>query len=285
MKKISLAYSPDTDDAFMVQAMRSGHVDLGAYEFSYTSADIQVLNEAACRGTYDVTAISIAAYPAIADDYLMMSVGASIGDNFGPAVIVKEDSLIASVQELAGKRVAIPGRNTSAYFAAVGLIGVYGDFEAVPLPFHEIGPAVDRGDVDAGILIHELQIDCERNGFRRIGDLGKLWYEQFQLPLPLGANAIRRALGDEAIVAITGIMRESIEVGLANRESTLKKALRQSKADLSQSLGDRYISMYVNDRSLRMEADVRSAVAKLFAIGAKHGLCQEIDGAAAISNA
>lgn len=282
---ISIAYSPDTDDAFMVQAMRSGHVDLRGLTFTYTSADIQVLNEAAFSGVYDVTAISVAAYPAIASDYLMMPVGASIGDNFGPALVVKADATITEVEHLVGKRIAVPGRQTSAFFAASGLIGPPGSFTAVPMPFFDIGPAVARGDVDAGILIHELQIDCERHGFRKLGDLGKLWYQRYALPLPLGANAIKRDLGTEAIATITAIMRESIEVGLANRDSTLREALALSGADLSHHLGDRYISMYVNDRSLRMEGDVRTAMAKLFAIGAAHGLCPTIDADTAICNA
>jgi 1,4-dihydroxy-6-naphthoate synthase len=271
---ISIAYSPDTDDAFMVHAMRQGRVDQRGYTFTYTAADIQVLNEAATRGVYDVTAISIAAYPSLADDYLLMPVGASIGDAFGPAIIVRADSPVRSVDDLAGKRIAVPGLQTSAFFAARGLIGA---FDAQPMTFTDIGPAVARGDVDAGILIHELQIDCERHGFRRLGDLGSLWAQRFSLPLPLGGNAIRRSLGERAIADVTQIMRESIEVGLATRDETLRSALAASKADLDLALGDRYIDMYVNDRSLRFEADVREAMTRLFAIGAEAGLCKPCD--------
>lgn len=284
-KKITIAYSPDTDDAFMVQAMRSGRVDLMDLEFEYTSADIQVLNEKAQQGFYDVTAISVAAYPSIADEYLMMPVGASVGDDFGPALIVRSDSPIKVLKDLLGKKIAIPGRQTSAFFAASGLIGEPGAFESIAMPFYDIGKAVTSGAVDAGILIHELQIDCERYGFRKVADLGHLWYERYSLPLPLGANAIRRSLGEGKIAKITAIMRKSIEIGLATRQRTLSEALALSGADLSQNLGDRYISMYVNDRSLRMETDVRKAMEQLFAIGAEHGLCQVIDAADAICNA
>ena len=274
MKTITLAYSPDTDDAFMVRAMQERRVDLRGYEFVYTSADIQELNEAASQQEYDVTAISVAAYPSLADDYLLMPVGASVGDDFGPAVIVRPDAPFQTVQELAGKRIAVPGLRTSAFFAARGLIG---PFTAVPLHFMKIGPAVASGEVDAGILIHELQIDCERHGFRKLGDLGKLWSRhQDGLPLPLGANAIRKALGAEAIRDINAIYRESIEVGLATREETLRSALRASKADLDLALGDRYISMYVNDRSLRFERDALEAAARLFRIGADAGLCPRV---------
>lgn len=273
-RPITLAYSPDTDDAFMVRAMQERRVDLRGYEFAYTSADIQELNDAAADERFDVTAISVAAYPSLADRYMLMPVGASVGDDFGPAVIVKGDSALHAVSELAGKRIAVPGLCTSAFFAARGLIGA---FTALPMHFMKIGPAVASGEVDAGILIHELQIDCERHGFKKLGDLGKLWSQAHDgLPLPLGANAVRRALGDGVIRDLNAIYRESIEVGLATRTETLKSALAASKADLDLALGDRYISMYVNDRSLRFERDALEAARRLFAIGADSGLCPRV---------
>lgn len=292
-KPITLAYSPDTDDAFMVHALREGLVDTLGYQFECTSADIQVLNEAAQRGVYDVSAISIASYPAIAGNYLLMPIGASIGDEFGPALVVRPDSQVKAPAELAGKRVAIPGRQTSAYFAARSLIG---PFIEVPLGFLEIGPAVLAGEVDAGILIHELQLAPEDAGLRKIGDLGKLWWERHQLPLPLGANAIRRSLGATAVREVTGILRASIEYGLKHRHETLTKALASSmafngdptarsavgKGFLDHAGGDRYISMYVNHRSLAMAADVRQAISQLFAGGAAAGLCPPVDLAGAL---
>jgi 1,4-dihydroxy-6-naphthoate synthase len=275
---ISIAYSPDTDDAFMVEAMRTGRVDTRGYQFSYRAADIQELNEAARQGVYDVTAISIAAYPALAGDYLLMPIGASIGDEFGPAIVVRPDSPLTAASELAGRRVAVPGLATSAFFAARGLIGA---FTPVPMHFMKIGPAVLSGDVDAGILIHELQLNCEERGLKKLADLGKLWSGRYALPLPLGANAIKRSLGPQAIEDITAIMRASIEVGLATRDETLSSALRHSGADLDHELGDRYISMYVNDRSLGFKSDVRRAVATLFSLGADAGLCPRCDTATA----
>jgi 1,4-dihydroxy-6-naphthoate synthase len=273
-REISIAYSPDTDDAFMVHALRSGKLPAPGYDFSFVSADIQELNEAATRGVYDVTAISIAAYPSISDAYYMMPIGASIGDEFGPALIVRKDSPIQSPADLKGKRVAIPGRQTSAYFAARGLIG---PFEAEPLHFLKIGPAVMAGEVDAGILIHELQLDCEAKGFRKLGDLGRLWHEAYRLPLPLGANAIKRSLGADVIRQVTELLRESIKVGLADREATLKAALSQSKAELDPAFGDRYISMYVNDRSLAFQPDVRDGIGRLFQLGEASGLCKRVE--------
>ncbi len=272
--KISIAYSPDTDDAFMVHALRSGMLPAPGYEFTFASADIQELNEAATRGVYDVTAISIAAYPSIADDYFMMPIGASIGDEFGPALIVREDSRIQTSADLKGKRVAIPGRQTSAYFAARGLIGA---FDAEPLHFLKIGPAVQAGEVDAGILIHELQLDCEQRGFRKIGDLGRLWHDAYGLPLPLGANAIKRSLGPDVIREVTALLRQSIVVGLEHREETLKAALSQSKAELDRAGGDRYIAMYVNDRSLGFKPDVREGIGRLFQLGEASGLCRKVE--------
>lgn len=272
--KLTLAYSPDTDDAFMVQAIRTGRVDTLGFQFELISADIQKLNEAALKGTYDVTAISIAAYPAIADRYFLMPIGASIGDLFGPAIIVRQDSPLKTASALAGKRIAVPGRMTSAFFAARALIG---PFIEVPMAFDTIGPAVETGLVDAGVLIHELQLDCERHGFCKIGDLGRLWHERFGLPLPLGANAIRRSLGAPAIEAVTKIMRQSIEVGLADRNETLREALEQSGAAISLAEGDRYISMYVNHRSLSFAPDVRSAVNRLLGEGVASGLCPQYD--------
>jgi 1,4-dihydroxy-6-naphthoate synthase len=271
---ISIAYSPDTDDAFMVHALRSGRLDTKGYTFSFVSDDIQKLNEAALAGTYDVTAISIAAYPAIASSYLLMPIGASVGDAFGPAIIIRQDSSASVPSSLAGKKIAIPGRMTSAYFAARALIG---PFEEVPMPFYQIGDAVRLGEVDAGILIHELQLDCEEKGFKKLADLGRLWHARFGLPLPLGANAIRRSLGDKVIQEVTQLMRESIEVGLAHRSETLKEALAQSGASIGLDEGDRYISMYVNHRSLAFARDVRSAVTRLLGEGVASGLCPAYD--------
>jgi 1,4-dihydroxy-6-naphthoate synthase len=272
--KITLAYSPDTDDAFMVHAMQQGLVDTSPFEFSYTSDDIQVLNEAAFVGTYDVTAISIAAYPSIQEDYLLMPIGASIGDKFGPALITAQNSSIRSPGDLVGKKIAVPGLKTSAYFAARALIG---QFQAVPTYFKDIEGLVLSGAVDAGILIHELQLDDLVTNFRRIGDLGSLWYEKFQLPLPLGANAIKRNLGPSAIARITEIMRHSIEYGLANRSATLEAALKSTGAPVNSQSGDRYISMYVNRHSLAHSAEVLTAMQIMFRAGEDSGMCPTCD--------
>jgi len=272
-QKITLAYSPDTDDAFMVYAIGAGLVDTEEFEFELYKADIQELNEKALENHFDVSAISIAAYPHIKQDYKIMTVGASIGDEFGPAIIVNLDAAISDPAALVGKRIAVPGLMTSAYFATRALIG---DFDPVPMHFMKISDAVRAGEVDAGILIHEMQINCEDQGFKKLGDLGRLWHNKYKLPLPLGTNAIKRSLGDDKIARITKIMRKSIEVGLENREETLSLALDSSKADLTLALGDKYISMYVNHRSLHLQDDVRTAMQIMYDNGASAGLCEPV---------
>jgi 1,4-dihydroxy-6-naphthoate synthase len=281
-KIISLAYSPDTDDAFMALAMRERRIPLGDYEFVYTTADIQTLNEAALRGVYDVTAISIAAYPEIAATYWLMPVGASVSEAEGPAVVVRDDSPVSSVEELRGKRVAVPGTRTSAFVAARTVIG---EFVEVPIPFDRIADAVQSGAVDGGILIHELQLDATRVGLRPIGHLGTLWTRAKRLPLPLGGNAIRRSLGPEVIADVTAIMRASIEAGLADRKATLERAMAKAtpcaRATMTLADGDEYISRYVNHRSLAFDADARLAVATLFRAGGDQGLIPVCDADAA----
>ncbi len=272
-QKITLAYSPDTDDAFMVYAIGAGLVDTEEFEFELYKADIQELNEKALSNHFDVTAISIAAYPHIKEDYKIMTVGASIGDEFGPAIVVNDNSELVDVAELATKKIAVPGLMTSAYYAARTLIG---DFTPVPMHFLKIPDAVKNGEVDAGILIHEMQINCEEQGFKRLNDLGTLWHSKYALPLPLGTNAIKRSLGEDKINRITKIMRASVEAGLANRSETLALALDSSKADLTIDLGDKYISMYVNHRSLHLQDDVREAMQILYDNGAKAGLCEPV---------
>jgi 1,4-dihydroxy-6-naphthoate synthase len=278
---ISIAYSPDTDDQFMVLALRERRIDWEDFDFSFTIGDIQELNEAATRGVYDITAISIGAYPGLRDRYLLMPVGASIGDEFGPAIVTKPDSNV-SLQDLTGKRVAIPGLNTSAHIAAQSL---FGPFIPVPMYFMDIKDAVLSGSVDAGILIHELQLDPASEGLRKITDLGRLWHDRFRLPLPLGANAIRRSLPADVIARLSSIYRRSVEAGLANRESTIASAVSSAAArdHLDVTKGDRYISMYVNHRSLEFQEDVLDGIRTLYHQGSQLGLFAPLDLGANLS--
>ena len=273
--KISLAFSPDTDDQFMVQALRERKLDWGPYEFEFIVGDIQELNEAARHGKYDITAISMAAYPDLRDEYLLMPVGSSIGDGFGPAVVTRPGGILdLAGPGLAGKRVAVPGLRTSAFLAARVLLG---EFEAVPMYFMDIAPAVREGRVDAGILIHEMQIDCETHGLIKAADLGALWFGRFGLPIPLGGNAIRRGLGEEHVTALTRLFRDSITTGLAARQETLKGAISTAVAKLDENLGDRYISMYVNHRSLGLQDDVMEGLDRLLGEGSRLGLYEPVN--------
>jgi 1,4-dihydroxy-6-naphthoate synthase len=274
-RPISIAYSPDTDDAFMILALKERRVDWEDFEFSFTVGDIQELNEAALTNKYDITAISVGAYPTLRDRYLMMPVGASVGDEFGPAIVTSPSSDLR-VDDLVGRRVAVPGINTSAHIAAQSL---FGPFEPVPMYFMNIGDAVLRGDVDAGILIHELQLDPASAGLRKITDLGKLWHKKFSLPLPLGANAVSRNIEAEVATRLNRIYRKSIETGLANRSQTIAAAVSSAAAKdtLNPELGDRYISMYVNERSLEFQSDVLTGIQTLFSEGARCGLFEPIE--------
>lgn len=274
-KPIRIAYSPDTDDAFMVLGLRTRAIDWEGYKFEFLSDDIQALNATALAcANYEVTAISTAAYPALADKYALMPVGSSVGNRFGPAIVVAPNSSVTKLSDLAGRRVAVPGLQTSAYFAARALLP---DFTPVPLPFYEIGPAVLNGTVDAGILIHELQLNCEEQGFRKLNDLGTLWFERFELPLPLGANAIRRDLGNKVIEDITRLYRQSIEWAMNRRSDSITTASELAKAGLSAELADRYIEMYVNQDSLTFSEEVVEGMEALYASGAEAGLCPPLN--------
>ena len=267
--KISIAYSPDSDDAFMIHALKSRQVDWEDFEFSFVVGDIQELNDAAKQQCYDITAISVGAFPHLKSHYYLMTIGASVGEQFGPAIVTRPDSSF-NVEDLKNRRVAVPGLTTTAHIAAQTVVG---PFIAVPMHFTKIRDAVLQKEVDAGILIHELQMNPESAGLKRIGDLGQLWFKRFSLPLPLGANAVKRTLGPETIHSLSRIYRTSIEVGLKNRNTTLDSAIKSAVARDSLDLvsGDKYISMYVNDRSLTLKPEVIQAIQLIYQKGSEHG--------------
>jgi len=274
-RKISIAYSPDTDDAFMVLALREKNVDWDDFDFEFFIADIQELNDAAKNQRYDITAISVGAYPLIKEDYLLMPIGASIGDQFGPAVVVKPGSDF-KISDLRGRRIAVPGLTTTAHIAAQSL---FGPFEAIPMHFMEIRDAVLNKKVDAGILIHELQMDPNTAGLQKLGDLGSMWYTKHNLPLPLGANAIKRNFGQDTIQKLSDIYLRSIEFGLKNRRETIRSAVTSAiaKGSLDLEKGDKYISMYVNERSLRFHDDVIRGIQLIYEHGFDRGFLPQVD--------
>ncbi|MDX1584894.1 MAG: MqnA/MqnD/SBP family protein, partial [Thermoanaerobaculia bacterium] len=238
--KITLAHSPDADDAFMFYALASNLIDTHGLEFEHHLKDIQSLNEEARSETYDVTALSFAVYPEVAGRYALLSSGASIGDGYGP-IVVAANPMRADV--LHAKKVAIPGADTSA-FIALKLFAP--DVETEVMDFDEVQHAVLDGRVDAGVIIHEGQLTFSDLGLHQVVDLGAWWKEETSLPLPLGCNSIRRSLGDELMTLISRILRESIQYSLDNREAALDYALGFGRG-LDRERADRFVGMYVNE--------------------------------------
>lgn len=265
--RIRLAHSPDPDDAFMFYGLATGAVDPGPYRFEHILEDIQTLNERAMRGEYEVTAVSIHAYPYIAGKYALCSCGASMGDNYGPMIVARRRM---SVEELRGKTIAVPGLMTSAFLAATLLLG-RGRFEPRLTYFDLIVDEVCAARVDAGLVIHEGQLTYAHHGLELCVDLGQWWMGETGLPLPLGGNAIRRDLGDEACRQINRILRESIRYSLDHRAEAVDYAIRFGRG-LDRGLTDRFVGMYVNDWTLDYGPRGREAIRQFIAAGIESGL-------------
>jgi 1,4-dihydroxy-6-naphthoate synthase len=264
-RKISVAHSPDSDDAFMFYGLATNKLDTGALSFTHVLKDIQTLNEEAIRGTYDVTAISFHAYAYIADKYVLLPHGASIGDNYGPVVVSREP---AKAEELSSLKIAIPGTLTSAFLA----LRIFNrDFEYEVVPFDEIIDSVKNGRCDAGLLIHEGQLFYESIDLHKVLDLGEWWHERTGLPLPMGGNAIRRDLGPALRQEVSRLLRESIRYALDNREDALQYAMQFAR-DMDAGLADRFVSMWVNDLTLDYTQRGREAVSRLLLEGFECGI-------------
>ncbi len=270
--RIRLAHSPDPDDAFMFYGLACGAVDPGPYQFEHILSDIQSLNERATRGEYEVTAISIHAYPYVADKYILTACGSSMGDHYGPIVVAREPLTIASLD---GASIAIPGYMTTAYLTLQLVLGK-NTFKPKVVMFDRIHDEVAQGNVDAGLIIHEGQLTYQQYGLHLVLDLGVWWQNRTDLPLPLGGNVIRRDLGDEHCHRIAGIVRDSIKYGLDHREEAVEHALQYGRG-LDRFLADRFVGMYVNDWTLDYGERGRQAVQRLLAEGATAGLVPAID--------
>ncbi len=255
--EIQIAHSPDSDDAFMFYALAKDKLPTGKFHFTHTLQDIETLNRKALRGEYEITAISFHAYAFIADKYMLLPSGASMGDRYGPLVVARE---AWRPEELAGKEIAIPGTMTSAYLA---LKLFQPDFQAVVIPFDQIMDAVQIGSVDAGLLIHEGQLTYSDHNLHKIVDLGEWWHQLTELPLPLGGNVVRRDLGLENIKEISRLLRESIQYALTHRQDALNYAM-QYAGGLDIETADRFVGMYVNERTLDYGAEGRRAVQLFF---------------------
>lgn len=264
-KTITLAHSPDSDDAFMFYGLATNKLDTGGLHFKHLLKDIQTLNEEATRGTYDVTAISFHAYAYVADKYALLPHGASIGDNYGPIVVSRE---LATPEDIPNLKVAIPGKLTSA-FLALRLFNA--DFQYEVVPFDEIIDAVLEGRCDAGLLIHEGQLFYPTKGLHKVLDLGEWWHDRTGLPLPMGGNVIRRDLGPELIKEVSNLLRESIRYSLNNRDDALQYAMQFAR-DMDPALADRFVGMWVNDLTLDYTDRGREAVRRLLEEGFEKGI-------------
>ena len=264
-RTITVAHSPDSDDAFMFYGLATNKLDTGNLSFTHVLKDIQTLNEEAFRGTYDVTAISFHAYAYISDKYVLLPHGASIGDNYGPILVSREPAKVSDISSL---KIAVPGTLTSAFLA---LRIVSPNFQYEVVPFDKIIAAVQTGQCDAGLLIHEGQLFYESIGLHKILDLGEWWHDRTGLPLPMGGNAIRRELGPEIIRQVSHFLRESIRYSLANRDDALEYAMQFAR-DMDTALADRFVTMWVNDLTLDYTDRGREAVQRMLTEGFERGI-------------
>ncbi|HEX5437870.1 MAG TPA: MqnA/MqnD/SBP family protein [Gemmatimonadaceae bacterium] len=262
---IHVAHSPDSDDAFMFYALANGLIETDGLTYVHELQDIETLNQRALRGELDVTAVSIHAYAYLADRYALLPHGSSMGDRYGPRLVSRTPLDRAGVR---GKRIAIPGPLTTAYLA----LRLYEpEFEPVPTRFDEIEDAVERGDVDLGLLIHEGQLTFGDRGLHLVQDMGEWWFGDTGLPLPLGGNVVRKDLGPELIRSISRHLRESIAYGLAHRGKALEHAMQYARG-LARERADTFVGMYVNDWTLDYGERGRRAVRELLDRGARSGV-------------
>lgn len=264
--EISIAHSPDSDDAFMFYGLATNKIRVPGYKFSHTLCDIETLNRLARNEAfYDVSAISFHAYPYLQDNYTLMGCGGSVGEGYGPMVVSQRR---LSHQELSRVRVAVPGTLTTAYLA----LKIFNpEIETQVVPFDKIIPEVLAGKYDAGLIIHEGQLTYSTSGLYKVIDLGTWWRETTGLVLPLGGNAIRRSLGAESHRVISKALRDSIQHALDHREQALEYAMQFAR-DLDTTLASRFVSMYVNERTLDYGADGRAAIRKLLELGHERGI-------------
>jgi 1,4-dihydroxy-6-naphthoate synthase len=263
--KISLAHSPDSDDAFMFYGLARGKVDSGGLEVTHVLTDIETLNQEAKAGKHEVTAISFHAYPFVADKYALMPCGGSIGDGYGPLLVARE-ALAPSA--IAGKTVAVPGTLTSA-FLALKLFAP--DVGTRVVPFDRILDEVRSERADLGLIIHEGQLTFGGHGLLKVLDLGEWWKKETGLPLPLGGNAVRRDLGPERMADLTRLVRETVRYSLAHRKEALEYAMSFARG-MDPAVADRFVGMWVNDMTLEMGERGRLAVQTFLDRGHAAGL-------------
>ena len=271
VRTISVAHSPDSDDAFMFYGLATNKLETEGLKFEHTLKDIQSLNEEAKNGVFDVTAISFHAYAYVADKYALLPHGASIGDKYGPIVVSREPR---SADEIGQMKIAVPGELTSAFLA----LRIFNkDFQYEVVPFDEIIDAVQKGAVDAGLLIHEGQLFYKQMGLDKVLDLGEWWHERTGLPLPMGGNVIRRDLGENLMKQVSKHLHQSILYSMENREDALAYAMQFAR-DMAPELADRFVAMWVNDLTLDYGERGKEGVRRLLKEGYEAGIIpHEVD--------
>ena len=269
--EITFGHSPDADDAFMFCGLAKEHVRIPGYSVGHRMEDIQTLNELSESGALPVTAISAAHYPKIASRYQIMSCGASVGRNYGPVVV--SSGAVVSESDLRGKRIAVPGEFTTSWL----LFQLFGpdDFTPLFLGFDAVEPAIRSGDADAGILLHEGQILFAERGFNAIMDLGKRWFDETGLPIPLGLDVVRRDLGPEVCQAVADALKASIDYAHANEDEALDYALAFGRG-IAREDGRRFVRMYVNEDTADMGEDGVAALRTLFTMAEERGIIPEV---------
>jgi 1,4-dihydroxy-6-naphthoate synthase len=265
-REIRIAHSPDSDDAFMFYGLATNKVRVPGLKFTHVLTDIEMLNQKAINEAFhDVTAISFHAYPYLQDNYALMACGGSVGEGYGPMVVASRPLALDEIKKV---RIAIPGTLTTA---CLTLRLFAPDIETAVVPFDRIIPEVQAGNFDAGLIIHEGQLTYSQSGLHKIIDLGQWWRDETGLPLPLGGNAIRRSLGDDLMLTVTNALRDSIQHALDHRDEALAYAMQFAR-DLDHDLANKFVGMYVNERTLNYGDDGREAIRKLLTLGHERGI-------------
>jgi 1,4-dihydroxy-6-naphthoate synthase len=272
---IHVGHSPDADDAFMFYALARGKIDTGRFAFHHELVDIETLNRRAFQSELELTALSLHAYAYVSDRYVLSTCGASMGDRYGPMLVAKQKRPLDAFRQAA---IAVPGELTTAYLALRLCLGM--DFRPVVVPFDRILDAVVAGThegqpIDAGLIIHEGQLTYSEHKLELIVDTGQWWYDETGLPLPLGANGIRKDLGSDTISEVQRLLRASIEFGLSHRQAALDYALGFGRG-LDRAKADQFVGMYVNDWTLDFGPRGRQAVAELLARGHAAGVIRKL---------
>jgi 1,4-dihydroxy-6-naphthoate synthase len=273
--RIRVGHSPDPDDAFMFYALAKNLIPTGRYRFEHEMADIETLNRRALSGELELTAVSLHAYAYLTDRYVLCTCGASMGDRYGPMIVTREPRPLSTLRQAS---IAVPGTLTTAYLVLGMCLGQ--EFSHVVIPFDEILDVIAAGHahgqkIDAGLVIHEGQLTYAESGLHLTVDLGRWWFDQTGLPLPLGANAVRKDLGPEVIADVHRLLLESIRYGLQHREEAIDYALEFGRG-LDRAKADQFVGMYVNDWTLDFGPRGRDAVAQLLARGHAAGIISRL---------